>query len=255
MTEVAWVTGGGTGIGRALAEQLYQRGTNVVITGRRADVLESAAKEIVSRGGPGKIHTISGDAADPTHVAHVVSDTKSRWGDITLLINNAGSNYNRHFKTATDEEYESAFQTNCMSAIRTTLAVLPAMRKSRHGAIVNVSSVYGRWGTATSASYSVSKFALAGYSEVLRQALVGSGVHVLCVFPGYIKTAMTSPFVKEGSLRSRIGKTPEQMAKAILSALRSRQVELYFPWYVPWVLRLHRWMPVWADQLAMKVKR
>lgn len=252
---IAWVTGGGTGIGRALAEQLYQEGASVVITGRRAEVLAETAKAIASGPGTGKIHFIAGDAADAGHVRQVVSEIQARWGAITLLINNAGSNYNHALQATPTEEYQKAFGNNCLSAILATQAVLPAMRAANSGAIVQISSVYGRWGTATSASYSVSKFALTGFSEALQQDLAGSGIHVLSVFPGYIRTAMTTPFVQQGSLRARLGKTPAQMARAILRAVESRQRELYFPWYVFWVLRLHRWVPKLADKIAKRAKR
>ncbi len=252
---LAWITGGGTGIGRALAEELYREGASVLLTGRRKEILEETCHSIASGTGSGKILARAGNAADPAHIAEVLAEVQSRWGNITLLINNAGSNFNTPLREALPEEYARAFENNVMSAVRVTQAVLPAMRAARQGAIVNISSTYGRWGTATSASYSVSKFALAGYSEALQQELQGTGIHVLSVFPGYIRTDMTSPFVQRGTLRDRLGKSPEQMARAILGALRRRQRELYYPWYVSWALRLHRWMPELADRLAMRVKR
>src|SRR5262249_11275911 len=134
-------------------------------------------------------------------------------------------------------------------------AVLPAMLSADRGEIVNISSIYGHWGTATSASYSVSKFALAGYTESLQQSLVGSGVHVMGVFPGYIKTDMTTPFVKTGSMRSYIGKSADDMARAILRAVKNRKRDLYFPWYVPLALKMHRCVPKLADRMAMRAKR
>ena len=185
----------------------------------------------------------------------MVKDVQKRWGAIDLLINNAGSNDNRSVKSTTAQQYTDAFENNCLSAILATQAVLPEMLTARHGAIVNISSILGQWASATSAAYSVSKYALTGFTDALRQSLVGTGVHVLGVYPGYIRTAMTAPFVKQGTARSRVAKSPEQMANAIWRALRHKKPELYYPWYVPWVLRLHRWMPLLADRVAMKVKR
>ncbi len=252
---VAWITGGGTGIGRALAKQLYSEGARVVISGRRGELLEEAAREITASKHSGEIRAIVGDAADPSHVSRVVADVKSRWGGIDLLVNNAGTNANHSLSDTPVEEYREALENNCLSAIRATSAVLPGMRAARRGAIINISSIYGRWASSTSASYSVSKYALSGYTDALRQGLVGSGVHVMGVFPGYIRTAMTTPFVQPGSLRSSLGKTPEELAAQILRALRREKRELYYPWYVPWVLRLHRWMPAVADRAAGRVKR
>ncbi len=253
--QVAWVTGGGTGIGRELATQLYQQGARVIITGRRNEILQNTASEIASQKSGGEIIFMAGNAADPSHIEAVKREAGNRWGDITLLINNAASNERHLLQQTLPKEYQQAFENNCMSAIRTTYAVLPAMLKARQGSIVNISSVYGRWGTTTSATYSVSKFALAGFTEALQQDLVGSGVHALSVFPGYIKTDMTSPYVEEKTLRWYLGKSTQSMARAILSAVKRRQRDLYFPWYVPWVLRLHRWFPASADWLAQRVKR
>ena len=252
---IAWITGGGTGIGRALAEQLYREGSRIVISGRREQVLQEAARKIAASKSTGEVRAIAGDAADASHASQVVSEIKSCWGDIDLLVNNAGSNANHPISETPVEEYREAFENNCLSAIRATSAVLPAMRTAHHGAIINISSIYGRWASSTSASYSISKYALTGYTDALRQGLVGSGVHVMSVFPGYIRTAMTGPFVQQGSLRSSLGKTPEALAAEILRALRRKKRELYYPWYVPWVLRLHCWMPAVADRAAGRVKR
>jgi hypothetical protein len=66
---------------------------------------------------------------------------------------------------------------------------------------------------------------------------------------------MTLPFVQPGTIRSYLGKSPDQMAEAIFHALKQRKAELYYPWYVSWALRLHRWMPDWSDRLVHHVKR
>ncbi len=252
---IAWITGGGTGIGRALAERLCAEGARVVISGRRREILEEAAGKISRAQSSGEIQAIAGDAADATHVNHLVAHVKSRWGVIDLLVNKAGMNLNHPFGETPSEEYRHALENNCLSAIRATTAVLPGMREAGQGAVVNISSIYGQWGSATSASYSVSKFALAGYTEALRQGLAGSGIQVLGVFPGFIRTPMTIPFVQPGTLRSHLGRSPDAMARAILRALKKKKRELYYPWYVAWLLRLHRWLPALADHAAGSVKR
>jgi len=253
---IAWITGGGTGIGRALAERLYHAGARVVISGRRNVVLEETVRELKASPGPGELMSIAGDASDSAHVRDVVARTKDRWGGaITLLINNAGANdYHRFFETPAGD-YQKSFEINCLSAIRATEGVLPGMRDAGEGAIVNISSVYGRWASSNSASYSVGKFAVAGYTDVLRQALVDTSIHIMGVFPGFIETAMTLPFVQPGSMKSRFGKTPDQLAEKILQSLRRKKAELCYPWYVPWVWRFHRWMPVLSDRVARRVKR
>jgi len=252
---IAWVTGGGTGIGRALARRLYRDGASVVITGRRKEVLEEAVAAISAEPSSGHILAIAGDATDPAHVTDVVAQIAHRWGAVELLINNAGVNFNRRLSETAVEEYQRSFEINCLAAIQTTSVVLPGMMKANAGAIVNISSIYGKWASARSASYSVGKFALAGYTDALRQSLIETGVHVMGVYPGFIQTDMTLPFVQPGSLKSRFGKTPDQIAEAIFEALHRKKADLYFPWYVSWVLRLHRWMPKLSDRVAERVKR
>jgi 3-oxoacyl-[acyl-carrier protein] reductase len=252
---IAWITGGGTGIGRALADRLLREGSKVIISGRRRDILDQAVKDLSSLPGGGEVLAIAGDASDPAHSMDVISQAKVRWGDITLLVNNAGSNSTHELLETTFEEYLKSFKINCLSSINCTQSVLPLMVKAGRGTIVNISSIYGKWASSSSASYSVGKYAVAGYTDALRQALVGTPVHILGVYPGFIQTDMTMPFVVPGSMKSRMGKTPDQIARVILNALKRKKSELYYPWYVPWVLRLHRWFPQTSDRLARRIKR
>ncbi|HVO32336.1 MAG TPA: SDR family oxidoreductase [Elusimicrobiota bacterium] len=251
---VCWITGGGTGIGRALAEALCRRGDRVILSGRRSDVLESARRQI-AESTPAPVLAIPGDVSRPEYIQRVVATAEGQWGPINLLINNAGVNYTHSFSEAALAEFRESFEINCLAAVACIQAVLPAMRARRSGAIVNISSVYGKWASARSASYSVAKYAMAGLTDALRQDLQGSGVHVLGVYPGFIRTPMTEPFVVKGSLRDRMGRSPEAMARVILQAIDRGAGELHFPWYVPWVLRLHRWFPSWSDRLAARVRR
>ena len=117
------------------------------------------------------------------------------------------------------------------------------MRERQSGAIVNVSSVLGRWASPSSSAYSVTKFALAGFTDSLRQELVGTGIHVMGVYPGFIRTPMTLPFVSRESRRWRFGKSPESMAQAILTGLKWKKREVFYPWYVPLALHLHHGFP------------
>jgi short-subunit dehydrogenase len=246
---IAWVTGGGTGIGKALAAALYSEGHWVVISGRRKEILTHAAQEITSAHGSGDICAVPGDASDAAYVAELQRSIHERWGDIDLLINNAGENTYHSFQEASPEEFEQSFRVNCMSAIRCTQAVLPGMLARRSGAIVNVSSILGRWASASCSAYSVSKYALAGFTDALRQELTGSGVHVMGVYPGFILTPMTAPLVSPESPRWRMGQSPESMAVAILKGLRRGKREVLYPWYVPVALNLHHWFPGLLESL------
>ena len=152
-------------------------------------------------------------------------------------------------------EFEESFRINCLGAIACTKVVLPGMRQRHAGAIVHVSSVLGKWGSCHSASYSVGKFALAGFTDVLRQELAGTGIHVMGVYPGFIRTDMTARFVPAGSLKERYGKSPQAMARVILKALSQNRAELHYPWYVSWLVRFHRMMPAVSDRFARRARR
>jgi short-subunit dehydrogenase len=254
---IAWITGGGTGIGKALAEAMYREGYWVVISGRRKDVLVNAAQDIQSRavsGQPGDIWALPGDVSDPAYVAEVQRAVRERWGDIDILVNNAGENPHHTFQEASVEEFEQNFRVNCLAAIRCVKAVLPAMQTRGRGEIVNVSSIIGRWASASSSAYTASKFALAGFTDALRQELLDTGVHVMGVYPGLIQTPMTEPFT-QSSFRRWAAKPPEAMAAAILRGIRRKQRDVCYPWYVSWMLRIQRTCPDLMDKLRKSYGR
>lgn len=243
MNKIAWVTGGGSGIGKALARLLYLDGYWVIISGRRKNILDQAAQEIKTGHSSGDIWAAPGDASDGAYVEGLHKAVRERWGDVSLLINNAGENPYHSIQDASPEEFEQNFRVNCMSAIRCTKLVLPAMKERREGMIVNVSSILGKWASAASPAYSISKYAMTGFTDSLRQDLMGSGVHVMGVYPGFIRTALTAPFVEPGSLRDKVGKTPEAMARVMIQGIRQKKRDVFYPWYVSISLRLHGLFP------------
>jgi NAD(P)-dependent dehydrogenase (short-subunit alcohol dehydrogenase family) len=255
---IAWITGGGTGIGKALAKALYLEGWNVVISGRRADTLTQAADEItaLAPASSGRsVSAYSGDVSAAADVQRIASAIHQQVGPVDLLVNNAGANPYHAFSEATPDEFEEYFRINCLSAIRCAKAVLPGMRERNVGAIVNVSSILGKIAAVSSPAYTVGKFALTGFTDCLRQDVVGSGIHVMGVYPGFIRTDMTLPFVSPGSLRARMGKSPEAMAAAILKGLRRKRRDVFFPWYVPLAIALHHWFPGTVENWRRKIGR
>jgi NAD(P)-dependent dehydrogenase (short-subunit alcohol dehydrogenase family) len=247
---VAWITGGGTGIGRALAEALAREGASVALSGRRLDVVEAAAHAVRAATGNQNVVALACDVSSLAAVEAAVVAIEARWGAVTLLINNAGINTSDRIEDAAADAFEKHFQVNCLGAIYTAKRVLPAMRQRGQGTIVNVSSILGLFASADSAAYTVSKFAITGLNEVLHQTFEGTGIQIVGVYPGYIRTGMTDPFVKPGSLKWRLGKTPEQMAAAILRGVRRGRRDIVYPWYVGSMVRLHRWFPRLMDRQA-----
>jgi hypothetical protein len=251
---ITWVTGGGTGIGRALAEALYREGHRVAISGRRESMLAEVVRSCSSLSGHGEIWPLAGDVGDAPTVARLANSLRERWGSVDLLINNAGFNINHSFSDSTPEEFIDLFRINCLSAVLCARAVLPGMLAQKRGTIVNVSSIFGRWASAKSAAYSVSKYALAGFNDALRQELAGTGIHVMGVYPGFINTAMTASAGESESWRRWLGRSPEAMAEAILRGVRRHAREVSYPWYVAWGLRFHRWFPETAESLRRRIQ-
>jgi short-subunit dehydrogenase len=248
-----WITGGGSGIGRALALAFYRHGHFVVISGRRAEALDET-RAMSGENAPQKLIAIPGDVTDPAHATKVVKALADRGRVVDILVNNAGQNSLEPMDKTALSDFAEAIRINCLGPIQCARAVLPGMHERHRGAIVNIISVLGKFASSGSASYSVSKYALAGFTDVLRQELVRTKIHVLGVYPGYIQTPMTQSSVRKGSFKSLFGKSPDQIAAAILRAIQFRQSELFYPWYVPMLLRFHRWMPRTADRLARRLR-
>lgn len=249
---VVWITGGGTGIGLALAAACLQRGDRVLITGRRESVLREAAARL--NADEKSLLLLAGDAQEPGHAQAALELLRSRWAEPDLLINNAGANSYESVDEATPEDYQRAFAGNVLSAVVCTQAVLPAMKRRGSGRIVIISSVLGRWASAGSASYSVSKYAVAGFADALRQSLSPTPIRVLAVYPGFIRTPMTDPFVRPGSWKDRFGARPEAIADRILSSADRGRAELFYPAYARWMVRAWRLFPGPMDRFANRFR-
>lgn len=180
-TTKALVTGGGTGIGRATAKMLVDRGARVVISGRRKDVLQRAAKEI------GAV-AVTADITDEKDVSRLVEAVVQELGDYNVLINNAGMGLFAPLLSVTATEMRRVWETNVLGA---TLTARESARHfvSRHtGAIVNVGSTSGQRAGPGSSAYASTKFALSGLTEVWRAELRKDNIRVMQVNPSEVLT-------------------------------------------------------------------
>ena len=193
--QVAVITGGGTGIGRAFAEALANADSRVVIASRRSDVLRRTADEINNVTGDERVFPYEFDIRDSEQVDELVRDVSQRWQAIDLLINNSGLAVPETVDAITDEGWDKVMETNLRGAMQLVRAVLPHMIRNEFGDIVNVSSQAGKHGYADVPSYCASKFGLLGYAEALRDHVrkTGANVRVFNFCPGLVDVENTGP--------------------------------------------------------------
>ena len=199
--QVAIVTGGGSGIGRAFAEALASTGARVVIASRRKDVLRRTAAEINDALGSELAFPYDFDIRDRAQTEELVADVYGRWQAIDVLINNSGLAVAETVEEMTDDSWETVMDTNLRGVMQLVRATLPFMRKNDFGDIVNVSSQAGKHGYADVPSYCASKFGLLGYAEALRDDVrkTGANIRVFNFCPGLVDVE-----------NSRIDQTPRE---------------------------------------------
>ena len=219
---VAVVTGGGSGIGAALARQLASDDWKCVLIGRRAEPLAALAAEI-----DGESEVC--DVSDQTAVARAAAAVGSRHPAVGLLVNNAGIPGRSNFLDAPSERVEQLVAVNYLGALWVTRAFLPLLEAAQGAQVVNVVSVAG---TVALGPYSASKHAQLALSRSLSIELRPRGIHVLTVNPGFVET--------EGFPQERLGRLqavvvgPEYVAERIVGALRRGRTEIFVPgWYRP----------------------
>jgi len=186
--QVAIVTGGGSGIGRAFTEALASAGAKVVIASRRRDVLRQAADEINAAFGAELVFPYEFDIRDRAQIDELARDVFERWQVIDVLVNNSGLAVAETVEEITDDGWETVMETNLRGAMQLVRAVLPHMRANDFGDIVNVSSQAGKHGYADVPSYCASKFGLLGYAESLRDHVrkTGTNIRVFNLCPGLV---------------------------------------------------------------------
>jgi 3-oxoacyl-[acyl-carrier protein] reductase len=183
---VAVVTGGGTGIGKAIAAGLAQDGFEVVIVGRRADVLAATAEALSVNGGPGHVSWRAADLTDPRAVQELADGLQADHGSIDALVNNAGSASRTVPAALADiaDLWQSMFDQNVLTAVLLTHALLPALPRPG-GRIVLIGSMTSRTGGGA-AAYGAAKAALNGWVLALSNDAAADGISANVVLPGYV---------------------------------------------------------------------
>ena len=191
--QVAIITGGGSGIGRAFTEALAILGVQVVIASRRVEILNQTAADTNELVGWERVFPHAFDIRDSSQVSNLVRYVVERWQSVDLLINNSGLAIPETVDQITDAGWDKVIGTNLRGVMQLTREVLPHMLANDFGDIVNVSSQAGKHGYADVPSYCASKFGLLGYAEALRDHVrkIGANIRVFNFCPGLVDVENT----------------------------------------------------------------
>lgn len=187
--QVAVVTGGARGIGRAICDRLGGEGAALAVVDVMEDVAEATAAELRDRGMDAR--AFAADVADPTAVDQMIKDILAAFGKIDILVNNAGITRDNLLIRMKEVEWDAVLRVNLKGTFNCLKAVARPMMKARRGRIVNIASVVGVMGNAGQANYSASKAGVIALTKTAAKELASRNITVNAVAPGYIQTDMT----------------------------------------------------------------
>ncbi|MFD2762364.1 3-ketoacyl-ACP reductase [Lentibacillus juripiscarius] len=215
--KVAYITGAGSGIGRATALELAREGVHVGLIARTESKLQTVAEEVEAQGVQASYAVC--DIADMDKVEQAVSELRQNVGPADILINNAGIGLKGSFLDLDPKDWKHTLEVNVFGTYHVTRAVLPQMIEKDQGDIITISSSNGLKGTAGSTSYSASKFAVQGMSEALMQEVRPHNIRVFTLNPSMVATEMMYGDDPEKNDKEKYMQ-PEDMAEYMVSQLK-----------------------------------
>lgn len=212
--KVAIVTGSSRGIGHAIAETLAKAGAKVMISSRNAGDCDRVVTEFQALG-----YTVSGfaaDVADTASAQQLVQKTIDTWGEINIVVNNAGIARDNLIMRMKESDWDTVMAVNLKSIFNVSQAAIRPMLKARGGRIINITSVVGQMGNPGQTNYAASKAGIIGFTKSLAREIASRNITVNAVAPGYITTEMTANLNDEAKKRlmdqiplGRIGETTD----------------------------------------------
>lgn len=255
--KVVIITGGTSGIGKALAVQFGIRGSKILVTGRDKTELDKTIWELTDQGIT--ITAFQADVSKEEDNRRMAEEAIRKYGRIDILINNAGISMRALFEEVELDVIRKVMDINFYGVVYATKYCLPEIKKN-NGSIIGISSIAGFRGLPGRAGYSASKFALNGFLEVLRTELLKTGVHVLTACPGFTSTNIRKKsLVKDGSAQGESPRNEDTMmsadecARHIYKATVNRKRTLILTTQGKLAVFFNKWLPGFADKMVYKV--
>jgi NAD(P)-dependent dehydrogenase (short-subunit alcohol dehydrogenase family) len=198
---LAIVTGGGSGLGFAIARKFIEHGIRTIIVGRNKAKLEESSIELGEDCIP-----ITFDITDLDRISELIETIRNSYGNIDILVNNAGIHLKKELFEVDHADFQRVLLTNLVSAFTLTKEVAKKMVEKKKGSIINISSMAAQYGIPKVIAYSASKAGIEGMTRALAVELSPLGIRVNCIAPGFIKTRMSS---------EALNKDPERKAKVL----------------------------------------
>jgi len=250
--KVVIITGAGSGIGKALAQEFAAKGSSVVLGARTAENLKSVTRHIKSNGGKA-VYCVT-DVSNENDCKNLILTAVENFGGVDVLINNAGISMRALFADVDLNVLKKLMDVNFWGTVYCTKHALPYLLKSR-GSVVGVSSIAGLKGLPARTGYSASKFAMNGFMETLRIENLKTGLHVLMAFPGFTasnirNTALSADGSMQGESPRDEGKmmSAEEVAAHIYKAVVKRKNKIVLTTQGKLTVLLNKFFPNWMDK-------
>lgn len=257
--KVVIITGGSSGIGKALAFQFGLQGSKLLITGRRKELLQQAESELKAKGIV--VNTFAGDVSIERDNELMVETAIRLYGRIDVLVNNAGISMRALFEDLDLEVFKKVMEVNFFGTVYATKYALPHILRSK-GSVVGISSVNGRRATPARSAYSASKYAMEGFLESLRTEVMKREVHVLSVCPGFTSSNIRSTaLTAHGATQGESPRNESKMMKAedaalyIYQAIVDQKRDLVLTVQGKLAVWLNKVVPGFMDNLTYKAMR
>lgn len=237
--QLIWITGGGTGIGRATALAFAALGHRVVVSGRREEPLQAVSDSAREQGLSGSLGILAFDVTDTADAKSAFETLCRREGVPDLVMLSAGNHQPMPVSELSVDSCRALMEVNYFGILNVLEVVLPAMRERGQGTLALVSSVAGYRGLPTAGAYGGSKAAVINLAESLACELNGTGIDLRLINPGFVRTPLTD----RNDFEMPCLIEPEEAAEAIIKGLRGRGFEICFPTGFAMIMKLMRLLP------------